>query len=97
MNDAQFNLKGIPTCHNCPPKINKCYYNIHGSNTGSFYKRVCRLFTPGQRTLCPNEQMPNLTHYLCTCGEFMCSYIPRYPAIVCGLSRVFIGDVGRYI
>ena len=41
--------------------------------------------------------MADLAHYLCTLGEPMRSYVPRHPAVLRDLSRVFNSGAGRKI
>ena len=93
--NSRFDLKGQSKCHNWSPKINKRYFNIHDGNASLYYKRACALYTPDKRRLGTKEQMADLAHYLCTCGESMRSYVPRHPTVLRDLSRVFNSGAGR--
>jgi len=97
LKDSRFDLKGISKKHNWSPKINRRYYNIHCGNAGTYYRRVCQLFTPEKRVLLQKECLADLAHHLCTVGQPMRSYIPRHPAILRDLSRVYHSGVGRKI
>ena len=97
LNDSRYDLKGISKKHNWSPKINKRLYNIHNGNSGTYYERVCFLSTPDKRQLVAKERMADLAHHLCTVGESMRTYVPRHPAILRDLTRVFNSGVGRKI
>ena len=95
--DAQFDLKGVSKKHNWSPKLILRLFNMNSGNSGTYYERLCSLYTPDRRILLPKERMADLAHRLCQRGPPMRSLSFSHPPWVRDISRVFNNGVGRKV
>ena len=94
---VRFDLKGTSKKHGWSPKLNNRYINIHGANAGCFYERLMSLFAPSRRVLGAKERLCDLASELCRRGPPLRTYVPRHPAILRDLSRVYQSGFGRRV